>query len=367
VPATDSILVIDGAHGEGGGQILRTTLSLATLLGRRVRIEGIRRNRRNPGLAAQHLTAVRAAATLCNADVHGDELGSTRLEFIPACRPRAGAWRFDVGAAREGGSAGAATLVLQTVLLPLTAAVADSEVTVIGGTHMNWSPPYDYAAEVWLPLLRRIGIQAELEMKASGWYPVGKGEIRARISGRGGTVGAGLRPFDAVRRGRLLGVRGRALAANLPAHIPERMAAQVQRRLIELGVPLQLDAEVVSAACPGAGLCLLGEYENARAGFSALGRRGKPAEQVADEAVDLFLHHYHTNAALDLHLGDQALLPLALAPGPSRFSTETVTRHLQTNAWVIEQFGLARTVWRQENGIGLVEVAPLAGEVPAHA
>jgi RNA 3'-terminal phosphate cyclase (ATP) len=366
VAAADSPLVIDGSFGEGGGQILRTTLSLAALLSRAVRIERARLYRDKPGLAAQHLTAVRATAAVCNARLRGDELGSTDLEFMPQHRPQAGHYSFDVGAARPGGSAGAAVLVLQTVLLPLAAATGDSAVTVTGGTHMHWSPTYDYAAGIWLPLLQRCGVDAELELGVSGWYPLGKGRIHARVHGSDIDMIGGLTPIDAVERGRLLRVQGRALTANLPSHIAERMAAHARLRLDGLGVPLDIAPDVTgNAACAGACLFLQADYEHTRAGFNVLGKRGKPSEQVADEAADALLAQYRSGAALDAHLADQALLPLALASGPSIFTTETVSRHLQTNAWVIEQFGLARIHWRQQNGAGLVEVKPLKQAGPS--
>ena len=365
VAAPHAPLVIDGSYGEGGGQILRTTLSLAALLTQPVRIERVRQFRDKPGLAAQHLTAVRATAAVCNAEVRGDELGSTSLEFRPRKRPHAGDYSFDVGAARPGGSAGAAVLVLQTVLLPLAAATGNSAVTVTGGTHMHWSPTYDYAAGVWLPLLQRAGLDVELALGVSGWYPVGKGRIHARINGKGADVVGGLQPLDAIERGRLLRVQGRALTANLPSHIAERMTARARLRLGGLGVPLDIAPVVTGdAACAGACLFLQANYEHARAGFNVLGKRGKPSEQVADEAADALLAHYRSGAAVDVHLSDQVLLPLALASGPSLFTTETVSRHLQTNAWVIEQFGLARTHWQSQNGVGLIEVTPLKQDRP---
>ena len=178
-------ITIDGAHGEGGGQILRTALSLSAITGR-LRIERIRALRRNPGLAVQHLTAVRAAAALCAAQVSGDTLGSSCLDFAPQAPVAAGNYVFDVSLAREGGSAGAVMMVLQTVLLPLAFAEGDSEVALHGGTHMAWSPPFDYVRDVWLPVLSRLGVEASVELANWGWYPVGKGEVRAGIRGLGG-------------------------------------------------------------------------------------------------------------------------------------------------------------------------------------
>jgi len=355
-------LVIDGAHGEGGGQILRTALSLSALTGQPMRLENIRANRRNPGLAAQHLTAVRAAAAICAAKVDGDALGSQVLRFVPTGAVEAGDYAFDVAAAREGGSAGAATLVLQTVLLPLALADGTSTVQVRGGTHMRWSPSFDYADEVWLPALRRAGVSADLALRAWGWFPVGEGELTATIRG----IGAGGRlcgtRFD--ERGALSRIAGRGVAANLPAHIPQRMVDRAGTLLADLGVPVQLQALRVRAASAGAGLFLQAHYDAAVTGFEAHGERGKPAEAVAEEAVEVLLAHHRSGAALDRHLADQLLLPLALAAGPSRFTTPAASRHLMTNAWVIERFGVARVATvGTPAGLCQVEVRPCDGRV----
>jgi RNA 3'-terminal phosphate cyclase (ATP) len=342
-------LVIDGAHGEGGGQILRTALTLAAVCGRPIRLEHIRAGRAKPGLAAQHVTAVRAAAALCRAEVSGDEIGSDRLDFAPQAPAAAGEYHFDVGAARIGGSAGSTSLVLQTVLLPLALAAGDSRLSIRGGTHLPWSPPFDHVQAVWLPLLARLGIRAEVALAAWGWFPIGQGEIRARVAGSGPGWRRRLRPLELRGRGRLRRIAGRAVAANLPAQarIPERMAERA-RALLEDRLPegatveLRLAPIGVEAACAGAGIFLIAEYDQVRAGFSALGARGKPAERVAEEVVAELLACHEAGGALERHLADQILVPLALAPGVSRFSAQTATRHLLTNAWVIERFGLAR-------------------------
>jgi RNA 3'-terminal phosphate cyclase (ATP) len=280
-------VIIDGAHGEGGGQILRTALSLSAITGRPLRIERIRALRRNPGLAAQHLTAVRAAAGLCGAQLSGDTLGSTCLDFAPQAPIASGNYVFDVSLAREGGSAGAVMLVLQTVLLPLAYAGGDSRVELHGGTHMAWSPPFDYVRDVWLSMLSRLGVdvEASIELIAWGWYPVGKGdEVHARIRGEGGHRRT-LQPLELEERGPLLRIFARSVAANFPAHIPQRMADRARSLLAVLGADLYIEPLRVRAACPGAGLFLTAEYANLNCGFSAHGAIGKPSEQVAEEAV----------------------------------------------------------------------------------
>ena len=332
------VLTIDGSHGEGGGQILRTALALAAITGRAIRFEKVRAGRKNPGLAAQHLTGVRAIAAICDAHVSGDELGSQSLTFAPGGPPQAGDYVFDVAEAREGGSAGATTLVLHSILLPLAVSDGDSTVTIRGGTHVAWSPPFDYARDVWLPALSQMGVSATSELEQWGWYPVGQGEIRVTVNRLSGD----LTPLTRVERGPLSRVWGRAVAANLPSHIPQRMATRANSLLKGAGVEGRVEPLRVRAACPGAGIFLTAEYEGIRAGFSALGAKGKPSEVVAEEAVAALLAHRDSGAALDQYLADQMVLPLALAAGASSFTAERISRHLTTSAWVVEQFDLAR-------------------------
>ena len=347
---------IDGSHGEGGGQLLRTVLALAAIKQRDVELHSIRAARPRPGLKAQHLTAVRALASLCGATVEGDELGSRDLRFVPGGPVLPGDYSFDVAAARSGGSAGSATLVLQTLLLPLALAGGTSTVRILGGTHVAWSPSFDYAREVWLPALARLGVSAELELVRFGWFPVGQGEIRARIRGRGRRSLAGL---ELRERGKLVRVSGRAVAANLPAHIPQRMADRARKLLEAAGIAAQIEPLRVRASCPGAGLFLTAEYEGVRSGFGSLGERGKPSETVAEEAVSRLLEHRASGASLDTHLADQLILPLALARAASEVSVERRSSHLTTSAWVVERFGLAKVeVAAGEGETGLVQVEP---------
>lgn len=354
----NDVLAIDGSLGEGGGQILRTSLSLSAIAGRAIRIENIRACRSKPGLAAQHLTAVRAVAALCRARLAGDEIGSGRLDFTPEAPVEAGDYAFDVAAVRRGGSAGTTGLVLQAVLPPLAIAEGRSRVSIRGGTHVAWSPPFDYLRDVWLPALAATGIAARLELCRSGWYPIGEGQISAVVDGSA-LENRPLRPLTLVERGRLLGVTGRAVAANLPAPIARRMAERATSLLAEQGIGAGIEAEVLSAACAGAGIFLTARYENLHCGFNAMGARGRPAETVAEEAVEALLAHGRSGAALDQHLADQIILPLSLAVGPSHFTVERITRHLETNARVVELFGAAEVgLERAADGSGLVTVSP---------
>lgn len=333
------MITIDGAYGEGGGQVLRTSLTLAILTGQAVQIERIRAGRPKPGLAAQHLTAVRTAAAICDATVSGDEMGSQRLCFRPGDLPRAGDYTFDVAQVRGAGSAGAVSLVLQTVLLPLALAPAPSRLTLRGGTHVSWSPPFPYLSEVYLPTLARLGLQATVELEQWGFYPAGGGEVMAQIEG-----GApGVRPLALTERGPLRRVWGTAVVSNLPAHIPQRMANRARNLLAEGGLKADLQALRIRTNGPGAGIFVLTEYEaGVRAGFSAYGRKGLPAEQVAEAVCGDLLEYHRSGAPVDIHLADQLIVPLAVADGVSNFTTGQVTEHLRTNMWVVEQFAQAR-------------------------
>ncbi|MCB0208853.1 MAG: RNA 3'-phosphate cyclase [Anaerolineae bacterium] len=330
------MITIDGTYGEGGGQILRTSLTLAALLTQPLHIKNIRAGRKTPGLAAQHLTAVRAAAALCGALLRGDELGSTELIFEPQYAATPGGYRFDVAEAREGGSAGAATLVLQTVALPLALTEGNSRVLLKGGTHVPWSPSFHYVQQVYLPMLARCGLQITSELEAWGWYPAGEGRIKVEIAGTGALKTR--QHGNLFERGDLKNVSGIAVASSLPAHIAQRLGQRATNRLAQAGLPVSITPQRVRSVSPGAGIFLTAEYESSRAGFGAIGKKGKPSEAVADEAVDALLAFHQTGATLDAHLADQLLLPLVMSGYRGQVSVQSLTRHTLTNMAVIQQF-----------------------------
>lgn len=330
------MVVIDGSHGEGGGQVLRTCLTLAAITGQPVCVERIRAGRRGPGLKPQHLTSVRAAAKICDAEVKGDKLDSQTLVFLPRSAPKAGTYTFDVSLAAKGGSAGAVSLIFHTVLLPLAMAEGTSHLTLAGGTHVAWSPPFDYLKRVYLPTLARIGIKAKVNLEKWGWYPQGGGVVKATVEGAAGSQN--LCGLDLTRRGNLRRVRGLSASSNLPKHIRGRQAGAVLQILRSAGLNPRVDEIDAPSKGPGTAVFLWTECENALAGFTALGELGKPAERVAEEAARDLLAYIDGQAALDRHLADQLVLPLALAGGPSHLTTEVVTQHLLTVAWVVEQF-----------------------------
>jgi RNA 3'-terminal phosphate cyclase (ATP) len=335
-----TMIDIDGSDGEGGGQILRTSLSLAAITGKPVTITNIRAKRKKPGLAAQHLTAVRAAAKICNADLQGDALGSTTLKFVPQTAVQSGNYNFDVMEASESGSAGSVALVLQTILLPLALAKDDSLVILKGGTHVSYSPAIAYIERVYLPMLLRMGIDAQIKLNAWGWYPQGGGEVELRVKGNT----SNLRGINIIERGDLQKVEGLAVVTELPANIPQRMVNRAVNLLDTENIKTNIQPLRAKGIAAGAGLFLTAEYENSLAGFGALGRLGLSAEKVAEIACEEFIKFHQISAPIDEHLADQLLLPAVLAAEASQYRVAEVTSHLTTNAWVIEQFGLARVV-----------------------
>ncbi len=317
------MLHLDGSYGEGGGQILRTALSLSALLGAPVRIESIRAGRPKPGLRPQHLTAVRALARITGAEVEGAELHSRELTFKPRT-PKPGNYLFDV--AEKAGSAGSVTLIAQALLPPLLKSAGPSTLVLRGGTHVPWSPTAHYLLQVFLPALAQMGAQVSLTLERWGWYPRGGGELRLSVNPCPSFKGVEWRTAPDPA-----GFRAISAASRLPEHVARRQAARLQERL---GPELPVELSAAGGQDPGSLVFLWGP----RAGFSALGARGKPAEKVADEAIDAYLKFHQRGAAIDPHLADQIVLYLAQARGPSVLVTSEITAHLLTNLWVIEQF-----------------------------
>ncbi|MCS7253469.1 MAG: RNA 3'-terminal phosphate cyclase [Armatimonadota bacterium] len=332
--ATDGFVLIDGSYGEGGGQILRTSLALSALTQKPLRIEHIRAGRSRPGLRPQHLTGVKAVQMIANAEVEGAHVESTSLSFIPKGL-RSGNFTFDVSEDRP--SAGSITLIFQTVLPALMFAERESTLRIIrGGTHVPMSPPADYIQSVFLPMLERMGASASFEVKRAGWYPKGGGEALCKV-----TPVKSLSPIEVVERGSIRQITIVSAISNLKRSIAERQASQALRRLTELGIPKgSINVELAELPSVGQGtmLFLLAEFENVISGFSSLGEIGKPAEKVADEAAEEFASYLKSNAPVDGRLCDQIVLYMALANGRSCIRTERLTMHAHTNMWVIEHF-----------------------------
>jgi RNA 3'-terminal phosphate cyclase (ATP) len=318
------MIEIDGSFGEGGGQILRTALSLAACRREPLRIFNIRSGRRKPGLARQHLTAVQAAAAVCGAEVKGVSLGSQEIGFRPEdIRP--GDYRFSVG------SAGSATLVLQTVLPPLLCAPGPSRLTLEGGTHNPWAPPFDFLKLAFLPLIERMGPRVRAKLERAGFHPAGGGCFKVEIQ-----PVESLRPLHLTERGRVKRQSARVLIANLPLHIAEREIRVLASRLGWRRELLRIEP-VPDPAGPGNVVLIEIECEHVTEVFCAFGRRGMKAEKVAAQAAGQAQRYLESGAPVGEHLSDQLLLPLALA-GEGSLVTPALSRHAETNIDVIRRF-----------------------------
>lgn len=338
------MIAIDGSAGEGGGQILRTSLALALVTGEPFRIERIRANRSRPGLQRQHLTAVLAAAEVGRARVDGAGLHSQRLTFSPgAVRP--GHFRFSTG------TAGSAMLVLQTVLPALAMAGGPSQIDLEGGTHNIYAPPFDFLVTAFLPLLRRMGPRIEAVLHRPGFYPAGGGRVAVTVEPQ-----ARLTPIEVVDRGRVVRRRIRGIVSRLARHIAER---EVDTALRDLDWPGDCGSiEEVDSPGPGNALIIEVHCEHVAEVFTGFGQRGVPAEKVASAAAREARRYLEANVPVGEHLADQLLLPMALAGG-GRFRTLAPTLHTSTNIATLSRF--------LETKIGVSEAEPGTWEIRAGA
>jgi RNA 3'-terminal phosphate cyclase (ATP) len=324
----EGLIEIDGSYGEGGGQIIRTALAFSAILKRPFTIHHIRSKRKNPGLQAQHLEAVVALSRITEAQTEGVKFGSQKITFIPQ-KTLPGEYQFEVR------TAGSVSLLLQAIFLPLCLTNKKSRLTLVGGTHVPWSPSFHYVSEVLLPTLQWMGVSANAATERWGFYPKGGGKVQLEIN-----PVRELKSISLLERGSLKKICGLSAAPDLPRHVAERQKEQALKRIRS---ELKIDAEItiqqdVPSNGPGSFLFLLPEYEKILAGFSSLGSRGKAAEKVADEAVDSLKDYMESDGVIDPHLADQLIPFMAMAKGNSSFTTTQMTEHLLTNLWVIAHF-----------------------------
>ena len=339
------MITIDGSTGEGGGQVLRTALSLSVATGQPFHLEHIRRRREKPGLLRQHLTAVQAAAAVGEARVEGDVLGSTEIRFEPTT-VRAGQYRFAVG------SAGSATLVLQTVLPPLLTAGSEATVVLEGGTHNPWAPPFDFLQRVFLPIVNRLGPQVEASLTQPGFYPAGGGSFTVRVR-----PSRSLNRLDLRSRGDIVGRRVTALLANLPRHIAER-----ELRTAVAGLNWKADWSSVATydgvAGPGNVLLIEVESKDVTEIATGFGAVGVAAEAVANQAMRQMRRYLAAGVPVGEHLADQLLTVLALGAG-GVFTTLALSRHTLTNIEIIRRFMDVQVVVTDEaRDVVRVEIGP---------
>mgnify|MGYP001626210284 CR=1 FL=1 len=327
-------IVIDGSMGEGGGQVLRISVALASVLMKPIKVVNIRAKRRNPGLQSQHLTAVKAAAELTDAAVEGLYLRSTEITYIPR-RFKPGKYVFDVG------TAGSVTLVLQTIIPILAFMPSPCEVEIRGGTDVPWSPPIDYLRNVISYYLKLVGIELDVKLIRRGHYPVGGGIVVAKVA----NAPVKLRGLELIERGEVLGIKGISHCVRLPKHVAERQASAAEKYLREAGIKVPIDIGLEyyelssdSHLSPGSGIVLWAETSNgAVIGSDALGAKWKRAEEVGLEAAKKLIYELESKAAFDSHMSDNIIPYLALAEGDSAIGGSSLTMHTYTVIEVVKK------------------------------
>lgn len=321
-------IIVDGAVGEGGGQILRSALSLSVCLDQPFHIKNIRAGRAKPGLMRQHLTCVEAAAAISNAKIVGAAIGSTELQFTPDAQNTGisgGSYDFAIG------SAGSVMLVLQTILPPLLFAENLSEVTLSGGTHNGMAPPFEFLTRAFLPQLKAMGATVEMTLDRHGFYPAGGGKISVNI-----TPCTNWKPLNLTARGSMLNRYAEAIIANVPVDVAKRELATIGEALNMPEADLRI-RQLPPAEGPGNALLLTLEYANCTEVFMRLGERGLTAEAVAKKLLRESGEYAKSEAAVSEYLADQLLLPMALGAG-GEFTAVAISDHFKTNVDVIQQF-----------------------------
>ncbi|MCP3922072.1 MAG: RNA 3'-terminal phosphate cyclase [Desulfobacterales bacterium] len=318
------MIKIDGSYGEGGGQILRSSLALSLITGKPFEINNIRTNRRKPGLMRQHLTCVNAAVEIGGAKCSGNIIGSTTLEFNPG-EIESGEYEFKIG------TAGSATLVLQSVLPALLKAEGKSKIVLEGGTHNPMAPPFDFLAKSFIPVLNKMGADIKVDLENYGFYPAGGGRFTVEI-----TPFNTITPLDLSERGEIKGKRAVSIVTNLPDKICDRELNVIRKKLLFDGEDL-ISQDVENSKGPGNVLTVEIESENITEVFTGFGIKGVKAEQVANGVVKKVKRYLSKDAPVFEYLADQLLIPFAMA-GSGSFRTVKPTNHTITNIDIIQKF-----------------------------
>ena len=320
----DNPITIDGSQGEGGGQILRTSLALSAAYGKPFEMLNIRVKRDKPGLKRQHLTCVRAVAQICSAQVEGDEVGSMRLLFKPGAI-KGGTYQFDIG------TAGSVTLVAQTVIPVLLRADTPSTVTITGGTHVSFAPIWEFFSETYLPELRRMGAHVEAELEQCGFYPAAGGVVKLRVWPYDESKCPAC--YDLTDLGAYLGGTVEGVVSHIPRSIAEAEVGIVGNQMRDLA--LERIVREVDAFGPGNYCCTRLRYERATIVISAIGTYGKSRKSVANEVVRQIRDFVKSGKACEKHLADQLLVPLHLFIGTELEWSHGWQDYLDVAAWTL--------------------------------
>jgi len=342
-------IIIDGSYGEGGGQILRTSIALSAIMGIPIEIVKIRAKRDNPGLRPQHMGAIKAVASLCNANVDNLRVGSDRIIFTPG-KMRSAFIRLDVG------SAGSIALLLQAVIPSVGLSKVDAELEIFGGTDVRWSPTTNYLTKVVLPAYRLLGIDAELQVKRRGYYPLGGGIVRVRI-----------KPTKELKSLNLISSENPlpsiiSLCSKLPRSVAERQLKAAKDYLLNQGIDLKnSEIRVEDSISPGSSILIYSVGEQGPfIGGDAIGEKGKPSEEVGREAARLFSEEYLSNAPIDRHIGDMLVTFLPFAKSESKFKVSKVTQHLSTNLYIASIFTKCKyNIDEMQDGKAIISIKPI--------
>jgi RNA 3'-phosphate cyclase len=320
------MLHIDGSYGEGGGQILRTAVSLSVLTNTPIEVTQIRANRSNPGLRPQHHLALLIMKELSNADTSGLQIGSSSISFKPG-KIVPGSYEFDIG------TAGSMVLVFQTILLAVLHANKEIHVRLHGGSDVKWAPSWDYFSQVFLPVLHQMGYSVSAQLNTRGYYPKGGGDAELWIHPMKKDLSAIV--FESFYPDHVFGT---VHLSNLPDHIAKRMKQEVVKTVVPYDITAQIQTEKRDALSPGVGLTLWTEMGSGKFGSVVIGEKGVSAEKVGKKAIDCMLSDINSKATVDSFLSDQILPYVVLAKHNSLFYVRLLTDHFKTNLWVLKQF-----------------------------